>query len=283
MPSIDEVDADPEVRAVVVTGRGRGFCAGADLGGGDTTFDTDSDVATGGGVVREEDGRHRDEGGLVALRFFELHEAGDRRDQRRGRRRGRHDDASLRRTARVERPRSSGSSSPVAASSPRRARRGSSRASSASAGRWSGAPPAGSSGPTRPSPADSCAPSTSPTTCSPRRTRSRPRSRRSASAVSVTLTRAMLWRMLGEPHPMGAHRIDSALVDALGPGADVREGVAQLPPEATARLPEPGAAGPPAGLPVVGGAGVLIARGPTRRVSGRPHAPAAPWSSSTGP
>ena len=63
----------------------------------------------------------------------------------------------------------------------------------------------------------------------------------SASAVSVTLTRAMLWRMLGAPHPMDAHRIDSALVDALGPGADVREGVLSFlqkrPPEFPNRVP----------------------------------------------
>ena len=69
--AVDRVDADPDVRAVVVTGRGRGFCAGADLGGGDETFDNDGAVATGGGVVREPDGRHRDEGGLTALRFFD--------------------------------------------------------------------------------------------------------------------------------------------------------------------------------------------------------------------
>src|SRR3954451_3782749 len=69
--AIDRVDADPDVRVVVVTGRGRGFCAGADLGGGDETFDNDSSVASGGGVVRESDGRHRDEGGLTALRFFD--------------------------------------------------------------------------------------------------------------------------------------------------------------------------------------------------------------------
>ncbi|HKY68781.1 MAG TPA: enoyl-CoA hydratase-related protein, partial [Acidimicrobiales bacterium] len=61
--ALDEVDADPEVRAVVVTGRGRGFCAGADLGGGDATFDHDSELAAEGGVVKEADGRHRDEGG----------------------------------------------------------------------------------------------------------------------------------------------------------------------------------------------------------------------------
>ena len=69
--ALDEVDADPEVRAVVVTGRGRGFCAGADLGGGDATFDYGSELARDSGVVHEGDARHRDEGGLVALRFFE--------------------------------------------------------------------------------------------------------------------------------------------------------------------------------------------------------------------
>ena len=36
------------------------------------------------------------------------------------------------------------------------------------------------------------------------------------SAVSVSLTRALLWRMLGEDHPMAAHRVDSALIDATG-------------------------------------------------------------------
>ena len=34
LDAFDRIDADDEVRAVVVTGRGRGFCAGADLSGG---------------------------------------------------------------------------------------------------------------------------------------------------------------------------------------------------------------------------------------------------------
>jgi enoyl-CoA hydratase/carnithine racemase len=45
------------------------------------------------------------------------------------------------------------------------------------------------------------------------------------SAVSVALTRQMLWRMLGADHPMEAHKVDSRGIRALGQSADAREGV----------------------------------------------------------
>jgi enoyl-CoA hydratase/carnithine racemase len=45
------------------------------------------------------------------------------------------------------------------------------------------------------------------------------------SAVSVTLARRMLWSMLGEPSPWDAHRLDSRAISVLGRGPDVAEGV----------------------------------------------------------
>lgn len=48
------------------------------------------------------------------------------------------------------------------------------------------------------------------------------------SAVSVALTRQMLWRMLGADHPMEAHRIDSKGIYCMGASPDAVEGIASF-------------------------------------------------------
>jgi enoyl-CoA hydratase/carnithine racemase len=80
--AFDRADADDAVRAIVVTGSGRAFCAGADLSAGAATFDYDKrsdrpDKAAGGSPVRADgsiDYTHpnvRDGGGRLTLRIFE--------------------------------------------------------------------------------------------------------------------------------------------------------------------------------------------------------------------
>lgn len=46
-----------------------------------------------------------------------------------------------------------------------------------------------------------------------------------SSAVSIAMTRHMLWRMLSAPHPIDAHEVDTAGIAALGKSADAREGI----------------------------------------------------------
>ena len=45
------------------------------------------------------------------------------------------------------------------------------------------------------------------------------------SRVSVALSRQMMWKMLGASHPMEAHRVDSKAVHFMGSGPDAKEGV----------------------------------------------------------
>ena len=52
--AFDQADRDDDIRAIIVTGAGRGFCAGADLSSGADTFDRD---ARRGPVKRLTDGK----------------------------------------------------------------------------------------------------------------------------------------------------------------------------------------------------------------------------------
>lgn len=223
----DRIDADDDVRVVIVTGRGRGFCAGADLGAGRDTFDTSAQPSDASGAVsgsgdREMD--HRDEGGLLTLRIFQCIKPVIAAVN------GPAVGVGVTMTLPMDIRLASTESKfgfvfarrgivPEACSSwflPRLV--GISRAAEwCYSGRVFGPDEALAGGLVR-SVHD-------PGDLLPAAHGIAREIADNTSAVSVALTRAMLWRMLGANHPMAAHEVDSAGIAYLGKSADAREGV----------------------------------------------------------
>jgi enoyl-CoA hydratase/carnithine racemase len=232
--AFDEIDADPQVRAVVVTGRGRGFCAGADLESGGETF-AGAD-ATGGG----ERPPHRDEGGLLTLRIYQCTKPVIAAIN----------GPAVGVGATMTLPMDIRLASETARFGFVFARRGIVPEACSSwflprvvgintalewtmTGRVFDAPEALAGGLVRSVHA--------PDDLLPAAYALAREIADNTSAVSVAMTRQMLWRMLGEDHPMAAHRVDSPAIANLGGSADAREGVMSFlekrPPAFTDQVP----------------------------------------------
>jgi enoyl-CoA hydratase/carnithine racemase len=234
--AFDQADADPDVRAVIVTGRGRGFCAGADLGGGDATFDVAANREAAGAPPK----KHRDEGGLLTLRIFECTKPVI----------GAINGPAVGVGATMTLPMDIRLASETSKFGFVFARRGLVPEACSSwflprvvginralewtfTGRVFGPDEALAAGlVSRVLPPDDLLPAAHEIAQEIAQT---------TSAVSVSMTRQMLWRMLGADHPMDAHRVDSAAIASLGRSADVREGVASFlekrPPAFPDRVP----------------------------------------------
>ena len=218
LEALDAADRDDAVRAVIVTGAGRAFCAGADLSGGPGTFDR----------ARPAPGaRHRDGGGLVALRLFDMKKPviaavngpavgfGVTQilpmDIRLASTEARFGFVFSRRGVVME-----------AASSwflPRLV--GMQQAMEwVATGRVFSAEEAVRGGLVRSLHA--------PEELLPAARALGREIADNASPMSVALCRQMMWKMLGEDHPMAAHRVDSLGMAYTGATADAREGVASF-------------------------------------------------------
>ena len=218
--AFDQVDRDDDVRAVIMTGAGRAFCAGADLSAGAKTFDYEA-------RAQETPDEHRDGGGLVTLRMFECLKPII----------GAINGPAVGIGATMTLPMDIRLASSDARFGFVFARRGivPEAASSWFLPRAVGISQALEwvySG--RVFPADEALAGRlvkavlAPQDLIPAANAMAREIADNTSAVSIALTRQMMWRMLGADHPMEAHKIDSQAIYHTGAGADAREGVSSF-------------------------------------------------------
>ncbi len=231
----DETDADDAVRAVIITGAGRAFCAGADLSSGGKTFD----YASGGESARDKyrvGDVYRDGGGITTLRMFNSLKPVI----------GAINGAAEGIGVTMQLPMDMRLASTDARFGFVFARRGITPEAASTwflsrlvgmqtalewcmTGRIFGAQEALDRGFVRSvhAPADLLP-------------AARALAREIAdntAPVSVALTRQMMWRMAGAEHPMAAHRVDSRAIQARGQSADAREGVSSFLEKRTPAYP----------------------------------------------
>jgi enoyl-CoA hydratase/carnithine racemase len=219
--AFEAADGDDAVRAVIVTGAGRAFCAGADLSAGTTTFDYAKRVSAG--ELRDEE--KRDGGGRVSLKIFSMKKPVI----------GAINGPAVGVGVTMTLPMDIRIASSAARFGFVFARRGivpeacsswflpkvvglSRAAEWLYTGRVFDAAEALSGGlVSRVVPPEDLLPAANAL------------AREIAdntSAVSVALSRQMLWRMAGADHPMEAHKVDSRGIYAMGASPDVAEGIA---------------------------------------------------------
>ena len=224
---LDQADADDTVRALIVTGAGRAFCAGADLSGGARTFDR---VAR-----RDAPGTHEDGGGRVTLRIFEM-----------------------------KKPLIAAINGPavgfgITMTLPMDIRIASTAARIGFVFARRGVVPEACStwflprlvGPSQAAewvytgrvfPAEEALAGrlvsrvVPPEQLLPVARELAREIAQNTSAISVALSRQLMWRLLGADHPMEAHRLDSRCMDWTGRSADAREGVAAFLEKRPARF-----------------------------------------------